>query len=172
MQLAYRLSQFWHYATAGPLAPAADEAVSSALSASELQLFRQMQPADQWHAFYVWRRLVDSGQDDADLQTAALLHDVGKAQAAPNVLERTLAVLLQFLFPARIAAWSQGPARGWRKPLVVKVRHAAWGAELARGAGSSPLTVSLIERHHDIPAGGGAREDRLLGQLQLADSVS
>ena len=52
-------------------------------------------------------------------------------------------------------------------------QHAEWGAEMAREAGVSPLTESLIRKHHD-PAGQEAEiaENSLLHKLWLVDNES
>ena len=70
-------------------------------------------------------------------------------------------------------------APGWRRPFVVHARHAQVGAHWAREAGCSPSTVALIRRHHDALASDSpavtsadAEEDRLLADLQMADSTN
>lgn len=170
----YRLSQFWHELRAGALSPGAWDEVGNVLSPAELALFRRFDDSDRWHAVYVLRTLRAAGHAHPDLQTAALLHDVGKTRVSLNVWERSLIVLVGALAPDRVKAWGAPadgpePAGGWRKSFVVKVRHPAWGAEMAAAAGATPRAVALI-RHHQDPSTTLA--DPLLPLLQWADDLN
>ena len=61
----------------------------------------------------------------------------------------------------------------WRRPFIVAEQHPLWGAEMASAAGATPLTASLILKHQTtISADPAALEDRLLLELQAADSAS
>ena len=170
MEIRYRAGQFWRLLRPESLPPAALADVAAVLSAAELALFQQQAGGDQWHSYHVYCTVRDAGHNDHDLFVAALLHDVGKTRAPLTVWERSLIVLVQFLWPRRIGKWGAGAPRGWKRPFVVKTKHPAWGAEMAAQAGSSPRAVSLIRRHQDVVPGLDAgHEDELLRLLQWAD---
>lgn len=170
MNVMYRLRQFWQLVTARPLSPAAWQEIEGVLTPAEVALFRRYTPADQRHAYRVLRVLRAAGQDHPDLLAAALLHDVGKTRYRPRAWERVLGTVAERLFPGRIERWGAGEPRGWRRPFVIRAQHAAWGAEMAAAAGSSPLTVTLIRRHQDKAVAADKGETAvLLRQLQAAD---
>jgi hypothetical protein len=170
-QAIYRARQFWlawraQSLTEDELAPA-----SAVLTAEQMQLFTRLQPSEQIHALRVLRTIQEGGESDPDLQTAALLHDIGKARAPLKLWERVLIVLGKALFPERAKIWGSGRPQGWVRPFVIAEQHPAWGGEMACQAGTSPLAVSLIRRHQTPgeiePV--SLREDRLLKILQAAD---
>jgi hypothetical protein len=67
--------------------------------------------------------------------------------------------------------WDSIP--GWRKAFIVAEQHAEWGAEMAREAGVSPLTVCLIRKHHNPPRQEAEiMENSLLHKLWLVDNES
>ena len=159
---------------AEPLPPAISQEIATVLSEREWVLFRRYSPEDQWHSYRVFCTLKAAGHTQPDLLAAALLHDVGKTRLPLTGWERSLIVLAEFLLPEQAAAWGQGQARGWRRPFVVRARHPAWGADMARIAGSRPLTVLLIYYHQDTLASAdvaemSAAEVQLLRYLQWAD---
>jgi hypothetical protein len=163
-RIAYRARQFWLALTsrsatlsAGRLAPF--------LSPAQQALFRRLQPSEQAHAFLVLQRLQEAGQNDPDLLTAALLHDVGKTVVPLALWERVLIVLARRLLPGRVVAWGTGQPQGLRRAFVVAARHPDWGADLAAAAGASPRAVDLIRRHQQADPAG----DLLLAALQAAD---
>jgi hypothetical protein len=111
-----------------------------------------------------------AGHTHPDLLTAALIHDVGKTRHPLSIWQRSLIVLATVFMPGKVAAWGQGDGDGWQRPFVVKVQHPAWGAEMARQAGSRPLAIELIHRHQDpLPETAVTEADRLLHLLQWAD---
>jgi hypothetical protein len=88
-------------------------------------------------------------------------------------------VIAKAIQPAKATEWGRAEPRGWKRPFVIAEQHAAWGAELAARAGTSPTVVSLIRRHQqpaDRPDREAAvnisREDQLLHCLQLLDDES
>lgn len=140
------------------------------LSPAQLLLFRRMQPAEQVHAYQVYKRLAADGQASPELLQAALLHDVGKILYPLSIFERVLVVVAKRLFRQAAMEWAKGPARGWRRPFVVAEQHATWGADLAAQAGASPRTVELIRRHQEAaPENPAAGLELQLAALQAAD---
>jgi hypothetical protein len=130
-----------------------------------------MQPAEQVHAYQIFKRLESAGRATPDLLAAALLHDVGKILVPLSIFDRIVIVLGRHLFRRAAQGWAAGTPRGWRQPFVVAEHHAGWGADLASQAGATPLTVELIRRHHDRPGRNpGSQTELLLAALQAADN--
>ena len=114
-QVIYRLRQFWlawraESLTEEELAPA-----RSVLTAEQMQLFNLMQPSEQVHALRVLQTVQQQGEGDPDLQTAALLHDIGKIRAPLRIWERVLIVLGKGIFPERAKSWGQDQTQGWSR---------------------------------------------------------
>lgn len=171
MGIAYRLGQFWQLVTARPLSAAAWQEVETVLNPDEVALFRRFDRADQQHSYRVLRTLRQAGHEEPDLLAAALLHDIGKIHCRPRLWERVLGAILEKVAPRRARIWGAGEAKGWRRALVIRRKHPQWGADLARDAGSSPLTVELIRRHQDeqLPSTDKSMHNQLLA-LQWADN--
>lgn len=179
MRLLYRVRQFWQALDAQP-DPDQLRKANALLTPAQLTLFVGMQPSEQAHALKVLYKLLDQGENHPDLLAAALLHDCGKQRSPLNPLERSWVVLIRKLFPGRAAAWgradlrSTGELRGWRRWMAVAEQHPAWGAEMARQAGATPLLQALIRRHQE-PIGESHPdnlEDELLHRLQVVDNDS
>ena len=112
---------------------------------SEVELWRRMPNADRRHAVVVARRFLDRrpAADRAEV-AGALLHDVGKVEAALGTFGRVLATIV-------------GPRT---ERFRTYHDHEAIGARLAAESGSDAVTVALIE-------GRG----RAAGDLRMADQV-
>jgi hypothetical protein len=171
VRVKYRLVQFWQMVTAGSLPAAAVREITAVLTPAEFALYQRYSPTDQQHTYQVLLLLRQAGHTHPALQTAALLHDVGKTCVPINIIERSLAVLAYKLLPRQTAVWGQGEANGWKRPFVVKMQHPRWGAELAQAAGSDSLTVWLMAQHQTPLPPPAERDERwqLLAQLQWAD---
>jgi hypothetical protein len=168
-RFAYRARQFWN-ALLKPEKQVSNEAVLKYLSASQLILFRRMQPSEQYHACQVLEDLQKAGQSNPNLLAAALLHDVGKILSPLSLFDRIAIVIGTHLFPLAAKRWGQGMARGWRRAFVVAACHAEWGADLVQQAGASPITTELVRRHTDPPIKRPVSHlERLLVLLQMAD---
>jgi hypothetical protein len=184
-RLLYRARQFWQALGATPH-PEDLELAASVLTAPQLALFQQMPASDQAHGLRVLRALHEGGERDADLLTAALLHDAGKGRCPLRPWERALIVVAGAVCPACLACWGSTAGEGiegapdgdygWRRPFVVAVQHPAWGAEMAAAAGASPQVVVLILRHQERLHLSGSDsetiEDRHLRALQAVDDNS
>jgi hypothetical protein len=167
----YRIWQFWQSFKGSP-ENGKTEGITMLLDDRQLGLFQGMKAPDQNHSMRVYQSLRNSGVENKDLLQAALLHDAGKQQVTLYRWERIFAVLLDAVAPRISAVWGEGKPTGLRKPLAVYHQHAAWGAELAREAGCSSLTVWLICNHEtDHPEDPPSAEAlQLLKQLQFADN--
>ncbi|HZD11400.1 MAG TPA: HD domain-containing protein [Candidatus Binatia bacterium] len=173
MGLTYRLRQFWQLLAAQPLPADAWFEIEATLNAGELDLFRRLAPADRAHSFRVLHTLQEAGDTDPQLLAAALLHDVGKCHLPPTLWDRVAGAIGEHLLPTKARAWGLGSPSRWRRPFVIREQHAAWGAEMARLAGSHPVTVRLIRHHQDpLPAVSDAQTRDLLQRLQWADGQS
>jgi putative nucleotidyltransferase with HDIG domain len=170
-QALYRTRQFWLAWRAQSLTEADSAPAHSILTADQLEMFLRLQPSEQIHALRVLQTIQAQGENDPNLQTAALLHDVGKARAPLKIWERVVIVLGKGLFPKWYKIWGEGQPQGWKRPFVVAEQHAAWGAEMASKVGTSPLAVSLIRRHQspDNSPTSDPYENHLLKILQAAD---
>lgn len=162
-RVRYRVAQFFYTLLASFRSVDAAYAAPR-LSPAEFVLFSRLPRTERQHALAVCRALEAAGRRDPDLLAAALLHDVGKLRVCPTIWERVGVVLAEHYLPRRAARWSQGEPRGLRRGFVIRAQHAAWGAELAEQAGSSPRAVALIRAHHTPPGG-----DVELMALQAAD---
>jgi hypothetical protein len=169
-RLVYRVRQFWKTITAtNNRIP--DSTLSTCLTPTQIVLFRRMQPSEQLHAYQVYQKLVATGWEDRDLLSAALLHDVGKILYPLSPLDRVIIVLGKWLFPRRVPSWAGGTPSGLRRPFVVASNHPEWGAELAKKAHTSALTVEFILRHQDSPTNFPKSDtDKYLSALQAADN--
>jgi hypothetical protein len=169
MDWPYRWRQFRQALAARPLPEEALREIAAVLSEQEMVLFQRLSLNDQAHSYQVMTMLKTTGYDNPDLLAAALLHDIGKTRYRLPIWARSLVVLAEAFVPSRVARWGKGEATWWRRPFVVKAQHAEWGAEMAKAAGSRPITVALIGRHDKVVGTAGGYEDELLRQLQWAD---
>jgi len=171
LNFPYRIWQFWQSLKGSPENGKTAQ-ITMLLDDRQLRLFQEMKAPEQNHSIRVYQSLRHSGVQNKDLLQAALLHDAGKQQVTLYRWERIFAVLLDAAAPRISAAWGEGKPKGLRKPLAVYHQHAAWGAELAREAGCSSLTVWLICNHEtDHPEDPPSTKAlQLLQQLQFADN--
>jgi hypothetical protein len=178
VRVVYRVGQFWN-TLSKKADPGSVNAAIRQLTIAQRQLFTQLQPSEQKHAIYIWRKLLHQGEDQPDLLVAALLHDVGKVLYPMETWQRVLVVLVKTILPARARFWGNIPADNWqklpswRKAFIVAEQHPFWGAELAHQAGVSPLVEYLIREHHH-PWGQDLNtpESNLLHRLWLIDNES
>lgn len=125
------------------------------LRPEEVRLFEAMEVQDQRHSLDVFYDLRDSGLADDDLLTAALLHDVGKANVGLGTLHRSIIVLLKVVSPQIIDTIASCDSRNWRYPFWVHRHHGEIGADLLTQAGARARVVELVRRHQNPPADDG-----------------
>jgi hypothetical protein len=171
----YRSRQFWQALSTGP-SQGDVELVSSVLTDPQLELFQGMQASEQIHSIQVFHDLRNQGEENPDLLTAALLHDVGKTRAPLRIWERVMIVIVRAICSGCIHKWGRSKivepenGLGWQRAFIVAEQHPAWGADLAAERGASRLTVSLIARHQEqIDPSSSSMEDILLQKLQAVD---
>ncbi len=176
-RILYRTRQFWNALQAKP-ADRDLEGIRQVLTPQQLALFARLPPGEQAHSIHVYCKLIERGENRPDLMTAALLHDAGKSLYPLCLWERVAIVLAKALARERVKRWGSLPVgekamRSWRRPFVIAEQHPAWGADMAAQAGASPLTVSLIRRHHaQGESANPSLEDYLLSILQSVDDES
>jgi putative nucleotidyltransferase with HDIG domain len=178
VRILYRASQFWRSVALKTDVDDLEQAQAQ-LSHEQWELFKRLQPAERAHAIMVFRKLLQRGENQPDLLTAALLHDIGKLQYRLNPFQRAMVVVASALMPRHARHWGILPTHGWealpgwRKAFIVAEQHAAWGAEMARQAGVSPMVEALIRQHH-LPhrKEEGNIEDNLLHILWVVDNDS
>lgn len=147
--------------------PAGERWAGDHLLARERDLWSRLSGADRRHAVGVARRAVaELGGPDAtapvrrEVVAAALLHDVGKAEARIGTWGRAgVTVAAMAIGREQLVAWSgaavpaepgSGPAgcRAWRRRIGLYLGHDRVGADLLTKAGSDPLTIAWAGEHH------------------------
>jgi hypothetical protein len=151
----YRVGQVWRNLTPRPLDDADRALLAAHLSPEARRLFATMSHADQRHSLDVYAALRARRHEEADLLTAALLHDCGKGAGRVRLWVRPPIVLLRACAPKLLDWLTCGPRPWWRRPFYHAWRHAEVGADLAAAAGVSPGAVLLIRTHH-LPSGPAA----------------
>jgi hypothetical protein len=128
--LTHRIYEWWG---ARPLDEAEITLARSMLSPDLWPLFASQQVADQRHGFNAGRKLTGNARNE--LVTAAMLHDVGKAESSLGVIGRSVATVLMTL----------------RLPMTDRMRryrdHGELGAASLESAGA-PMIAVLFARHH------------------------
>ena len=168
----YRLRQLWWAFSARPLKSAEIAHLQTILTPCEFALFQNFSLSDQRHSLRVLHRLQQMGGYTPELLKAGLLHDIGKVRYNWYVWDRVLVVV------GKRWGWQTDfdPTHSptWRtKPFLVRQYHPAWGAEMVRACGSSPIVVELVGRHQEEPIRPRHPTlDRLLEKLQSADNCS
>lgn len=167
----YRAGQFFSALRARREAGALDEAPAEALLAPPLlDLFRRMPPEDRRHGLEALARLRARGEEDPLLLKAALLHDVGKAEAGVGLAQRVARVLLAAPLPA-VWAWLSGTPTGWRRPYWAVAHHPARGAVWIETRGGPSELVALVRHHEDeAPAGWGPAQRARHASLAAVDA--
>ena len=174
VSIYYRGKQFWNALRGNPSKERLTKA-RELLNPEQMTLFMRMQPGEQAHSLAVMQHIADQSEDVPencrdDLLVAALLHDVGKSKYPLWTWERVLVVLMGALSPALMRRLGEGDPISWKRAFVVAQMHAEWGADMAIGAGTSPLAVELIRNHQNfLEEESVSYSNMLLEKLQAAD---
>jgi hypothetical protein len=155
----------------------------------EQTLWQRMSGADRRHAVGVARRTVDELDRSDDpgagrpIVAAALLHDVGKVEAALGTWARAgVTFAAMAVGRAHLVDWSgarpdapdagqiRSPARRRtrRRRIGLYLGHDQVGAHLLADAGSDPFTVAWAAEHHRPPERWSV-DARLGAALKIAD---
>jgi hypothetical protein len=138
----HRVTQFIGYLTAR-VDPGEDERARALMPAGAWPLFASMPAADRRHAIDVAARLIESGQRDPDLLTAAMLHDAAKGPRM-RLWHRVAGVLLEATVPHALGRLASPDERSWRYPFHLYLHHAALSADAALAAGCSTRSAAFI----------------------------
>lgn len=147
----HRVEQFWRH-SAGRIRRHEADRAAGILGPHLYPLFAALPRNERRHGLDVLAS-VDrlDARPERLLRQAALLHDMGKAQAGLSVLDRSQAVFLQALSPALLRAYQRlrpGFARRFRRYRD----HAAVGAQRLRDLGALELAEIVAEHHDRDPA--------------------
>jgi hypothetical protein len=166
MSAGARAGQFFRALEARHHPP--DTAPARAVLPGDLfDLFERMPPEDQRHGLAVLALLVGRGETDPPLLQAALLHDLGKAEAGVGLPHRVGRVLLRRR--ARpLWRWLSGWPTGWRRPFWAIAHHPARGAVWVETAGGGPDLAALIRYHEARPPADWAGTDLARWHAALA----
>lgn len=164
MRPAYRVRQFGAHLRARVSAEERADAHAE-LPQRAAAVFDGMPVADQRHALDVLHRLRATGQTDADLLAAALLHDAGKGGRI-RLWHRVVTVLVEAVAPSRLESLGSPDPASWRHPFHLQRHHEALSARAALEAGCGPRVAAFI-------AGTAEPGDaQLAAALQAADAAS
>jgi hypothetical protein len=157
----WRRFEQWQAAIVPP--SGADAALAARwLSPTLMHLFLSQHPRDVVHASATATWLLERDFTDADLITAALLHDVAKGDQ--RRVDRAAHVVLSPTHLERFVASTTSTSR-LRSALARSMTHAARSAELIIAAGGSERAAALTRDHHRPPG-----DDPVLALLQRADA--
>jgi hypothetical protein len=130
LKLAHLTKRFFGSLWPGGPSRSAQVFVARVLEPAELDLWQRMSAPDRRHSVAVARRI----DGPSEMVAAALLHDVGKVEAALGTFGRVMATII-------------GPGRATGR-LALYLRHDIIGEQLLRDAGARPLVVTWAAEHH------------------------
>lgn len=122
------------------------------LNQLEYELWLQMSNQDKRHTISVAHKLqfLLDFQAPSYAISAALLHDIGKIRSNLGTNSRVLATLVAGVFGRdKVARWKNRP--NYLSRIGLYIDHGKVGSELLGAIGSSPLTISWTNQHHDPP---------------------
>ncbi len=148
-----------------------DKTAQEILTPDAYQLFQKMSAGDRTHALCVLARLREElPSPDQGLEEAALLHDVGKAEASLSLLRRATIVLLEKMDKENLHRLAESRSSTRNNPYYIHLHHAEIGAQKCTAAGCPAAVVELVRYHESDPA--QVQDMRLrdrLEKLQAAD---
>ena len=116
---------------------------------AELALFDDMDGRDQVHSIAVARRVAES-TSAGPVIAAALLHDVGKAEAGYGLAGRVVATVLGVVAgDALVSRWHS--SGGWRGRMASHLAYPEVGRRFLEDAGSDVLVSTWAAEHHRPP---------------------
>jgi hypothetical protein len=161
MKLLHLSRRFFRALWPGPPRWRDVEWVEGILEPDELALWRSLPNHDRRYTIRV-ARLVDTslaGTEHAGQSrwlAAALLHDVGKLDAALGVFGQSVATVMGAVGgPPRVARWEH--ARGFRRRAAWYLHHDERGADRIRAAGGRDEAArwARVHHHRDLWPGSG-----------------
>lgn len=130
-----------------------EEWVESLLSERELAAFNRMSVRDRAHSIGVARAVeanldrLDPSEDIGWVLPAALLHDVGKADARLGTYGRVIATLAGWVAGEDMAeVWAT--KRGLTRRIGLYLQHPAIGRDILLLAGSDPRVAAWAAEHY------------------------
>jgi hypothetical protein len=128
------------------------------------ELFAAQHPRDVVHSAGTTRWLLERGHNDADVITAALLHDVGKGEQRRS--DRVAYVVARRMGVARTLGNGRS-GLAMRRAIARSLEHSEASADRMARAGASERAVNLTRLHHAPPG-----QDPVLALLQQADAAN
>jgi putative nucleotidyltransferase with HDIG domain len=162
MQVTYRTLQFVRQLR-NKTEPEADAALRQLVSPAQWDLIARLSPADRAHLLRVHRALLADNWQDRDLLTAAVLHDIGKADETMRV--RLVHRVLKVLLGPYASRFARANVNVLQHGLYLSLNHQTLGASMARQTGANDRACWLIEHHHD----GTIHSDAELTALRIVD---
>lgn len=136
----------------------ADEAwARSVLTPAESALWGRLSAADRRHSVKVARRVQlrlapTAYGGDMLWPSAALMHDVGKAESDLSILERVIATLASRTVNVATARGWAGSATGLKRRIGSYLIHGEVGADMIRKAGGREAIAAWTEVHQGYRA--------------------
>ncbi|MFH5836702.1 HD domain-containing protein [Proteiniclasticum sp. C24MP] len=129
------------------------------LNEKEMDLFGKLQRSEQIHAILVAKGVLqelDSTENGSFLK-AVLFHDIGKIRRPLNIVEKSLAVMVDKLFQERSLFEKFEFMRSFR-------HHGPWGEEILRKEDvfKEPLFYDLVGTHQETQEEIAARKNEEL----------
>lgn len=117
------------------------------LNEGELKLFHRLKKSEKNHSIAVAKGIAGEASYDKDVFfiKAALLHDIGKIEKPLNLIEKSLAVLLNKFLGSRLSRYDRLPFIG------SYLHHGQRGEKILRSEKifhEQPLMYTLVGTHH------------------------
>lgn len=149
MSATHLVKRFFTSLRPGGPGQAAEAWVADVLTPAQHELWRRMNGPDRRHAHGVARRVERAmgHQATPPVLAAALLHDVGKTDAALHTYGRVIATVSAKLAGHEMAQlWTT--KTGFTRKVGLYLLHPDIGGDQLALADSDPLTVAWAREHH------------------------